>query len=73
VPVKIVFDEPPATDGVVGPGMSVVPSVQVKSYSIPRVVVLVLALVIAFFAMGAVKIAVMRVKHGLSRQAAHGH
>ena len=73
VPVKIVFNEPVSAEGVVGPGMSVLPSVHVKSYSIPRLVVLVLALVIAFFAMGAVKIAVARASNtGSAGNERHG-
>jgi membrane fusion protein (multidrug efflux system) len=35
VPVKIVFDEPLPADHVFGPGLSVVPSVQVASFSLP--------------------------------------
>ena len=52
VPVKIVFDNPVETVHVLGPGMSVEPSVRVGN-EIPRAVVIVvailLALVVGFF------------------------
>jgi membrane fusion protein (multidrug efflux system) len=47
VPVKIVFDEPLPTEHVLGPGMSVVPSVRVRSTEISETVVLVLAILLA--------------------------
>jgi membrane fusion protein (multidrug efflux system) len=47
VPVKIVFTEPLQLEHVVGPGMSVVPSVQVASFSLPAIVVALAALVLA--------------------------
>jgi membrane fusion protein (multidrug efflux system) len=43
VPVKILFDELPDVGHVLGPGMSVVPSVHVTDYLIPETVVIVLA------------------------------
>jgi membrane fusion protein (multidrug efflux system) len=36
VPVKIVFDEPLPADHVIGPGLSVAPSVQVSTFSLAR-------------------------------------
>jgi membrane fusion protein (multidrug efflux system) len=36
VPVKILFDEPLPADHVLGPGLSVTPEVQVSSFSLPR-------------------------------------
>ena len=47
VGVKIVFDHPPHSGHVLGPGMSVVPSVLVKSYRIPELVVGIVAAVLA--------------------------
>ena len=35
VPVKILFDEPLPADHTIGPGLSVVPDVQVSSFSLP--------------------------------------
>jgi membrane fusion protein (multidrug efflux system) len=35
VPVKIVFDEPLPADHVIGPGLSVVPSVEVSRFVLP--------------------------------------
>jgi membrane fusion protein, multidrug efflux system len=68
VPVKIVFDEPLDSGGVAGPGMSALPSVHVKDYSIPRLATLVAAVVLAFVVMVAVKIAVARVNHNFRKQ-----
>jgi membrane fusion protein (multidrug efflux system) len=52
VPVKILFDEPLPAGQTLGPGLSVTPSVQVRSFAPPAwaiaVVAVVLALVIAF-------------------------
>ena len=47
VPVKIVFDSPPQTDHVLGPGMSVVPAVHVTSFEIPDAVIAVIAILLA--------------------------
>jgi membrane fusion protein (multidrug efflux system) len=47
IPVKILFDEPVEAGHVLGPGMSVVPSVHVKGYVISETVVLVVAAVVA--------------------------
>jgi membrane fusion protein (multidrug efflux system) len=47
VPVKIVFDELAAADHVLGPGMSVAPSIKVTDYDIPESVVVLAALVLA--------------------------
>ena len=47
VPVKLVFDEALPDDQVLGPGMSVVPSVHVTSFEIPRSAVTVAAVLAA--------------------------
>jgi membrane fusion protein (multidrug efflux system) len=47
VPVKIVFDEPLPADHVMGPGLSVTPSVAVSSFVLPDWVCVVLALAVA--------------------------
>ena len=50
VPVKIVFDQPVEAGHVLGPGMSVVPWVQVKGFEIPGFVVLIAAALLALVA-----------------------
>ena len=50
IPIKILFDEPINVGHALGPGMSVVPSVHVKSYLIPESLVLVVAAVGALVA-----------------------
>ncbi|MGD0253376.1 MAG: HlyD family secretion protein [Verrucomicrobiota bacterium] len=47
VPVKILFDEPLPTDHVLGPGLSVAPSVRVSSFEIPGWAIALLAVVLA--------------------------
>jgi membrane fusion protein (multidrug efflux system) len=47
VPVKIVFDEPLPADRVIGPGLSVVPWVQVRSFALPDWAVGLVALALA--------------------------
>ena len=47
IPVKILFDEPVEAGHVLGPGMSVVPSVHVKGYVISETAVLIVAAVLA--------------------------
>jgi membrane fusion protein (multidrug efflux system) len=47
VPVKIVFDEPLPADHTIGPGLSVVPDVQVNSLSLPDWVIGLAALILA--------------------------
>jgi membrane fusion protein (multidrug efflux system) len=47
IPVKILFDEPVEAGHVLGPGMSVVPSVHVKGYEVSETVVVVVAAVVA--------------------------
>ncbi len=47
VPVKILFDKPVEAEHVLGPGMSVVPSIKVSSFEIPDVVVAIVALILA--------------------------
>jgi membrane fusion protein (multidrug efflux system) len=50
VPVKILFDEPLPTDKTIGPGLSVEPSVQVSSFTIPVFVTALIAIVLAIVA-----------------------
>jgi len=50
VPVKIVFDEPLPADHVIGPGLSVTPSVEVSQYILPTWTRALIATVIAFAA-----------------------
>jgi len=50
VPVKIVFDEPLPADHTIGPGLSVTPSVQVSSFSVPDFVTAILAIMLAIAA-----------------------
>jgi membrane fusion protein (multidrug efflux system) len=50
VPVKIVFDESLPADHTIGPGLSVTPSVQVSSFSIPDWATGLVALILAFAA-----------------------
>jgi membrane fusion protein (multidrug efflux system) len=45
IPVKIVFDEPVEAGHVLGPGMSVVPSVKVDGYEVSETVVIIAAAV----------------------------
>jgi len=47
VPVKIVFDEPLPTDHTLGPGLSVAPSVQVSSLSVPDWMAALVAVMLA--------------------------
>jgi membrane fusion protein (multidrug efflux system) len=47
VPVKIVFDEPLPADHVIGPGLSVTPSVQVSKFVLPAWAIALIALIIA--------------------------
>jgi membrane fusion protein (multidrug efflux system) len=48
VPVKIIFDEPLPADHTIGPGLSVMPSVQTSSFRVPDFVVALVAIVLAF-------------------------
>jgi membrane fusion protein, multidrug efflux system len=50
VPVKIVFDEPLPADKVIGPGLSVVPRVQVRAFALPDWTVGLVAAALAFAA-----------------------
>ncbi len=50
VPVKIVFDEPLPADRTIGPGLSVTPDVQVRSFSLPDWVLALAAIILAFAA-----------------------
>ena len=50
VPVKILFDEPLPADKVLGPGMSVEPSVQVGSFSLPEWITALIAIILAIIA-----------------------
>jgi membrane fusion protein (multidrug efflux system) len=47
IPVRIHFDRPVETAHVLGPGMSVVPSVRVKRYEVPEVAIALVAAVLA--------------------------
>ena len=47
VPVKIVFDEPLPADKVIGPGLSVTPSVQTSSWRVPDFVTAIIAIILA--------------------------
>ena len=47
VPVKIVFDQPLPADHTIGPGLSVTPSVQVGTMTLPAIVVALIAVGIA--------------------------
>ena len=47
VPVKIVFDETLPADHVIGPGLSVTPSVQVSKFAVPAWVIALIAIIIA--------------------------
>ena len=50
VPVKILFDEPLPGDETVGPGLSVEPIVQVASFTVPKFVTAMVAIVLAIAA-----------------------
>ena len=50
VPVKILFDQPVETGHVLGPGMSVEPSVRVAGFEVPDVVVAIAAILLAIAA-----------------------
>jgi membrane fusion protein (multidrug efflux system) len=50
VPVKILFDDPLPPGQVVGPGLSVTPSVQVSSFTIPAWLIAIVALVVSVVA-----------------------
>jgi len=59
IPVKILFDEPIAGEHVLGPGMSVVPSIRVKDYQVSGTMVLAAAGAVAVI-MGALWFAAAR-------------
>jgi len=61
IPVKILFDEPVEAGHVLGPGMSVVPSVKVQGYEISETVVAIAA------AVGALVVGVLWWRAGASR------
>ena len=50
VPVKIIFDEPLPADRTIGPGLSVMPSVQICSFRVPDFVTAIVAIILAFAA-----------------------
>ena len=50
VPVKILFDDPLPADKTIGPGLSVEPSVQVTSFTIPEFVTAIFAIILAIVA-----------------------
>ena len=60
VPVKIVFDDTLPADRVIGPGLSVVPRVQVHSFALPEWAVGLLALILAGGAMTGFRAALKR-------------
>ena len=47
VPVKIVFDEPLPASHTIGPGLSVMPDVQVSSFSLPEWTLALAAIILA--------------------------
>jgi membrane fusion protein, multidrug efflux system len=51
VPVKIIFDEPLPAGHTIGPGLSVTPSVQVSTFTLPDVVIGLMAIVLAVIVM----------------------
>ncbi|MGH7952755.1 MAG: HlyD family secretion protein [Limisphaerales bacterium] len=60
VPVKILFDEPLPAGHTIGPGLSVVPSVQVSSFTVPDFVTALVAIILAIVAAIIFKIIVRR-------------
>jgi membrane fusion protein, multidrug efflux system len=50
VPVKILFDEPVEAQHVLGPGMSVVPSIHVTPFEVPEIVIIATAIVLGLVA-----------------------
>ncbi|MFZ0826191.1 MAG: HlyD family secretion protein [Verrucomicrobiia bacterium] len=64
VPVKIVFDGPLPADHTIGPGLSVTPSVQVSSLSIPDWVTALGAIFLAFTSALAFRAVLNRKLHG---------
>ncbi len=50
VPIRILFDAPLKTDHVVGPGMSVIPSIRVNDFHVPVILILLIAIVLALLA-----------------------
>ncbi|HSY74585.1 MAG TPA: HlyD family secretion protein [Dongiaceae bacterium] len=50
VPVKIVFDEPLPADKTIGPGLSVTPSVQVSTFSVPAWISILAAILLTIVA-----------------------
>jgi len=60
VPVKVVFDEPMPAGRTIGPGLSVVPDVQVASFSLPEWAMALLALILALAAAGGFRSALRR-------------
>jgi membrane fusion protein (multidrug efflux system) len=47
IPIRIYFDKPVEAAHVLGPGMSVVPSVRVKGYEVPEVAIVLVAVLLA--------------------------
>lgn len=47
VPVRLYFDEPLTADHILGPGMSVVPSIRVRSFEMPEAVLIIAAVLLA--------------------------
>ena len=51
VPVKIIFDDPLPADHTIGPGLSVTPSVQVSTFTLPTVTLALASVVLALIVM----------------------
>lgn len=64
VPVKIVFDEPLPTDHVIGPGLSVTPSVRVSAFRAPAWAVALAAVALALVVTGVIRLVAGRRRNG---------
>ncbi len=64
VPVKIVFDEPLPADHTIGPGLSVVPEVEVSAFHLPEWVIGLLALALTGVAVFVFRLALNRKLNG---------
>ena len=64
VPVKIIFDEPLPADHTIGPGLSVTPSVQVGSVSIPDWATALVAVILAITAAAGFRFVLNRKRNG---------
>ncbi|HTX22986.1 MAG TPA: HlyD family secretion protein [Candidatus Aquilonibacter sp.] len=68
VPVKILFDEPLPAGKTIGPGLSVEPTVQISSFSVPDFVTAIVAAILAAAAAFAFQLIVKRKSEGASAQ-----